>query len=381
MIIYYSADGSRANAELSIGDKATIMLSYFYMQNKGPDPRFQRILNEIDKPNREPFSGLSPNESLELCPNFTDVPVGVPKLHFFDSGSFSLWTEAEKFAKEHNCGEWEFYETDMFWDYLEAYASFIKEYKRGLTYYANVDVLPFRRRKPDDKTKTSFALTWRNQKELEKRGLNPIPVIHQSDPLKVLKRYLAEGYEYIALGGLVSRVKKGTWRNWMDRTFDVICDTPNRMPSTKVHGFGVTNFTGMTQYPWHSVDSTSWTKAGGFGNVLVPHKRSGKFVFDRSPYTMPVSVESPERKIRGRHLTNLNKADRTIIEEWIQSLGIPIGEWHVDEEGNVIKESNGICTEHMNRRFANLLMFEQLRDKLETKPFKSSQGDGFGFCQ
>ena len=105
MIIYYSADGSRANAELSIGDKATIMLSYFYMQNKGPDPRFQRILNEIDKPNREPFSGLSPNESLELCPNFTDVPVGVPKLHFFDSGSFSLWTEAEKFAKEHNCGE------------------------------------------------------------------------------------------------------------------------------------------------------------------------------------------------------------------------------------------------------------------------------------
>ena len=323
MIIFYSSDGSRANPEISLGDNGAIMLSYYYMQ-KGPDPRYRRILKEIDKPTREVYGGAFPHE-LEHIEKIEDVPIGIPKLHFFDSGSFTLWTTAEKYAKENNCGEWEFYETDTFWEYLESYTSFVKEHGRGLTHYANIDVLPFRRRQPQDKTKTSHALTWRNQKELEKRGLNPIPVIHFKNPLSVLKRYLQEGYEFIALGGLGGS-GKGAWTNWMDRAFDSICDTPNRMPSVKVHGFGVTNFSGMSRYPWYSVDSTSWTKAGGFGNLLVPHKRSGKFVFDRQPYTMAVSVESPEMKVRGRHLTNVNKADREIVEEWVKSLGIPLGE-------------------------------------------------------
>ena len=379
LIIYYSSDGSRANPEISIGDDATIMLSQYYMQ-KGPDPRFSRILKEIDTPNRKPNKGSHPRE-LEGIEKLGDVPVGVPLSHFYDSGSFSLWTRAEKYAKEHNCGEWEFYDTDDFWDYFENYAEFVKTYSRGIHHHSNIDVLPFRRRTKPPKGKSSHKLTWRNQVELEKRGLNPIPVIHYKAPMSVLKHYLAAGYDYISLGGIVGSVMLDSCKGWIDRSFDIICDTKDRLPAVKVHGFGATGWNMITKYPWHSVDSTSWTKAGGFGNLMVPHKRDGKFVFDRPPYTIAVSFESPEIKWKGRHLTNMNKGERKIVEEWLEFIDVPLGEFHYDEDRNPVKDSNGVLTEHINRRYANLLLFQEMKKSISIKPFQNTRSDGFGFFQ
>jgi hypothetical protein len=378
LIIYYSSDGSRANPEISLGDDATIMLSQYYMQH-GPDLRFNRILQEIDTPNRKPRKGSRPRE-LEHIKKLADVPVGVPLSHFYDSGSFTLWTTAAKHGKKHNCGEWEFYDTDEFWDYFETYAEFVKTYSRGLTYYANIDVLPFRNRIKPPKGKSSHELSWRNQVELEKRGINPVPVVHYKAPMSVLKHYLGKGYEYIGLGGMGGSGHTA-WLNWMDRAFDVICDTPDKMPIAKIHGFGVTGFSGINRYPWESVDSTSWTKAGGFGNLLIPHKRDGKFVFDCQQYSIAVSFESPEIKWRGRHLTNLNKGERKIVEEWLEFIDIPLGEFHYDEDGNPVKDTNGVLTEHTNRRMANLLFFQELRKSIITKPFHHNRSKGFGFFQ
>jgi hypothetical protein len=380
MIIYYSGEGSRSNPEITLGDDSNLMLTFHDMYTKGkPSKRFQTIINEILLEDRERREGKQQCDVDHL--ETGDIPVGIPESHFLDSGSFTLWTQAEEYAKENKCGEWEFYETDAFWDYVDKYVAFVNKYKHGIEHYASIDVLPFRGQRKAPKGKSSHALTWRNQKALEKRGLKPVPVVHYKAPMKVLKRYLDKGYDFIGLGGLVGSTMQDSCKAWIDRCFDAICDTPDRMPKAKIHGFGVTSHRLMLAYPWHSVDSTSWTKIGAYGGILVPHKRSGEFVFDKAPYLVSVSYDSPKMKQRGQHITNLNKGEKEIAEEWLKQIDVPLGEWHFDDEGKPVCDAFGVVTRHTERRVANLLFFEELRKHIELKPFTSTRSSGFGLLE
>ena len=381
MIIYYSAGGVKPNAfpETMVGDSVNLMLSFHDMKNGKPSKRFQRILNEIDKPNREPYGGKHWRDLIDL--ELNELPIGIAQSHFLDSGSFSLWTEAEKYGEKNDCGEWEFYETDMFWDYLKSYAKFVRKYERGLSHYANIDVLPFRSNKTVPKGMTSEELTWRNQIELEKLGIHPVPVVHRKSSMEWLKRYLKKGYQHIGLGGAVDISQpqnREPFRRWVDLCFQILCDKQNGLPVVDVHGFGMTGFYIMTRFPWTSVDSTSWMKYGAFGNILVPRKRKGKFVFDTIPLCTGASNGSRHLKTTG-HVSTMPLAERKVVDEWLEFCDVPIGEWHVDDDGEVVTDSLGITTDCDFRSFTNLRFFEELQKHIETKPFISQRAEGFGF--
>lgn len=274
-----------------------------------------------------------------------DYTVGCVKSHFLDSGSFTLWTKAKKYAAEHGCGKWGYYDSDEFYKYMDDYAAFIKEYQVAIDLYANVDVIP------------NPELSWRNQQYLEKKhGLTPVPVVHYRTDLKWLRHYIRKGYDLIGLGGLVGSIKQANCRHWLDRCFELVCDNPKRLPCVKLHGFGVTSYQFLLRYPWYSVDSSSWIKIGGFGGILVPHKRGGKFIYDEPPYVVKISVDSPERKKRASHYLTLPKASRKIVEEWLQTIGMPLGEFEADGTVKV----HGVLTRHIERKAANVLFFEEL---------------------
>lgn len=293
-----------------------------------------------------------------------ELPVGCVASHFLDSGSFTLWTTAAKYAKENKCGKWDFYETQEFWDYIDAYAEFIKKYSYAIDLYANVDVIP------------NPELSWRNQKYLEKKhGLRPVPVVHYTTDLDWLKFYIKKDYELIGLGGLVGSTSQEECRAWIDKAFDIVCDQPSRLPKVKIHGFGVTTYDLLLRYPWWCVDSTSWTKIGAYGGILVPHKRKGKWVFTEQPYLMKVSDESPDVKTKGKHVLTMSQMEQTIIKEWLAEIGIPLGKR--DSNGEVIEW--GVVTQHTYRRAANLLFFERMRLSLPEWPwpFRSTRRKGF----
>lgn len=296
-----------------------------------------------------------------------ELQVGCVSSHFLDSGSFSLWTKAEEYAKEHKADKWAFYDTQEHWDYLDAYAAFVKKYAAGIDLYANVDTIG------------NPELTWRNQKYLEKtHGLTPVPVVHYRTDLEWLQFYMRKGYDLIALGGLVGSTKQEDCVAWLDRAFDIICDQPSRLPKHKIHGFGVTSYLLLLRYPWWSVDSTSWTKVGAYGGILVPHKRGGKFVFDVEPYLMKVSSSSPDTSKRGGHVLNLSKAEQKVIREWLDFIGIPFGK---GKEGEDNIEEYGVINRHSERKAANLLFFEAMRNSLPDWPWpfrKNSGRRGFG---
>ncbi len=286
------------------------------------------------------------------------------KSHFFDSGAFYQWSQAEKYERETGKSRWDYYETQAFWDYLDAYADFVKEHSIGIDLYANVDAIP------------NPELTWRNQQYLEKKhGLKPVPVVHYKSDLKWLTHYIDLGYPIIGLGGLVGSLTQDHCRGWLDRCFELVCDLPSRLPKVKIHGFGVTDFELIWRFPFFSVDSTSWTKIGGFGCILIPPKRKGEFVFDEQPILMKVSMDNPDRKLFGRHVLTMSGAEKGIVKEWLDAIGIEMGE--LDKDGSI--REWGVITHHTWRRAANLLYYEHLLRKLPAYPwaFRSTRKKGF----
>ncbi len=302
-------------------------------------------------------------------PFTASLKVGCVASHFLDSGAFTLWVQAKKYAAENGGSLAAYYDTKEARQYLKRYAKFVtnEENACAIDLYANVDVIG------------NPELTYRNQKILEdKYGLTPVPVVHFKTDLKWLRKYIDEGYELIGLGGLVGSTAQDGCQAWIDRCFEIACDTPDRLPCVKLHGFGVTSYKLMLRYPWYSVDSTSWTKIGAYGGIMVPHKRKGKFVFDEQPYLIKCSQESEDRKLLGRHYLTLTSAEKKIIKEWLDEIGILLGK--LNSAGEITEY--GVLTRHMERRAANLLFYEKMLETIPPYPwvFHSSRRQGFGIC-
>jgi len=372
----------QALAKTNNGKGPDIMLTHHELYNKLGDTanRFRRL--------EEARHGKMPEGKDK------DRPPERINLHFLDSGAHSLLNEhtlkkrvygnqtekmKEKIAKmspqersalrkdqahlfrvSNKEEEFEYFYSEAFWNRVDEYAKFVKEHKIACDYYANLDVV------------FHPELTWKTQQYLEKKGLDPVPVVHynqdHSISAKWLKHYLKLGYDLVALGGVASaHGGRADYGRWATKMFKIICNTKSRKPSVKVHGFAMTDYNMLTRFPWWSVDSASWVKTGGFGLIYFPHKRCGKFTFDVKPYNMPCSFHSAAYGT-SRHITSLEKRkpqEWKILMEWLDHLGIPIGS--VDKEGEMKKW--GFLSHHGARKIANLRFFKLLEENQPEWPW------------
>jgi hypothetical protein len=279
---------------------------------------------------------------------------GRVRSHFFDSGSFTLWTKAAKYAKAHpKTGRWGYYDTDEFWAYMDAYVEFIKAHPESIDHYANVDVIP----NPD--------LSLRNQKYLENKGLAPVPVVHYTTDIKWLKKYISDGYDFIALGGLVGSSHKPECHQWIDACFNIVCSGARKLPSVKIHGFGLTTFEAMVRYPWYSVDSTTWQKAGVFGTIIVPYRQGNRFIFDKRPEKVSVTDVSRDRRKYRQHYDTMPRLKQQYIQEWLDMCGVEMGE--ADQFGNRI--ISGVRNYAPCRMIVNLRFYEEMLKVLPEWPW------------
>jgi len=157
---------------------------------------------------------------------------------FIDSGAFSA----------QNAGK----DIDIH-DYIE----FIKE-TEAIT-YAGLDVIG------------SAEKTMLNQQVMEQAGLKPIPTFHMGGNVNDLY-FLAQNYEYIAIGGMVfsSKIEK-----WLDAVWKELL---NINPKIKCHAFGMTNIKLMAKYPWYSVDSSSFKGGKRFGRLILYNDLTNMFI-------------------------------------------------------------------------------------------------------
>lgn len=286
---------------------------------------------------------------------------------FMDSGAFTLF--AQKVLKNNvvKSKRYDFFKTDDFWSYVDTYAEWIKENIESVDYYANVDVI----RNPE--------MTWTVQKYLEdEHGLKPVPIIHYLTDLKYLERYINHGYDYVGLGGFTLGVSRVAWKRWTDRIFHMICPKPSKLPIIKTHGFAMTSFIYLRRYPWFSVDSTRWAKAGGFGQIFVPKKIGGEFDYTRKPFQVQTTPESLSLHGSNNILGGaMSKKEINLVHEWLEHINVPLGS--IDEDGDM--DEYGVVSHHLARKEANLIFFTRFCNAIPEYPwpFRVRERRGFGF--
>ncbi len=150
--------------------------------------------------------------------------------------------------------------------------------------------------------------TYRNQLEMEARGVKPLPCFHSGEDERYLDWYV-ENYEYITLGGMVGASTKQLCV-WLDRIWDRhLVDGAGR-PKIKVHGFGITAIPIMERYPWYSCDSSSWIQSAAFGGIVVP--KIGN---------LSVSDKSPSRHDAGQHAATLTAIEQDAVLLYLEQNG------------------------------------------------------------
>jgi hypothetical protein len=144
----------------------------------------------------------------------------------FDSGAFSLWRRGISID-------------------IQEYCKYLLMHNIGK--YITLDKIG------------NHSETMVNQKIMEDFGMNPIPVYHLNSPIENLYE-ICEKYSYVCLGGTV-----GSQFSVRLKFFTEVFE---HFPNHKFHGLGLTDSRLTEQFPFYSVDSTTWLCAAKAGKIL-----------------------------------------------------------------------------------------------------------------
>jgi len=242
--------------------------------------------------------------------------------------------------------DFSFYKTKIFKRFRESYIRFVKKNDKYLYAYVNMDVI------------NNAEESYKSLKYMERKGCHPLPVFHLGNDESWLERYVEEGYKFICIGGITPNPYT-TLKPVLDRIWKDILTDEQGMPKVKVHGLACTSYQLLVRYPWYSVDSATWTKLGAWGGIYIPRKVDGVFDFNKKPFGIKVSKESPSKKRRNIHIDTVVGMANTHIEEWLNHINVPIGN----------KDVKGIINDYECRMRANLLFFQALSNFLPKWPW------------
>ncbi len=185
---------------------------------------------------------------------------------YLDSGAYSVATGRSKIS-------------------ITEYLKYLKLYGNQFTQYFNLD----------DRFEDAEH-NKQNQKYLEDNlpedAKNPIPVVHDNeDPLSEFSEYADLGHDYIAIGS----------------TINIPLETMNRIkeryPDVRIHIFGKTALKDLVPVKPYSADSTTWSEAAKFGEILYWDPDEKKF--------HKIYMGSTERRdTESDHYKNFSKKDK-----------------------------------------------------------------------
>lgn len=221
-----------------------------------------------------------------------------------DSGAFSVWKSGKTVD-------------------LDAYIRFCSEHRNAL--FVNLDVIPSLKDKTDE-VERRCKESWRNYLrmvgELPRRCV--IPVFHQGEPLRWVEKWLSKGCDVLGLSP--SNEPGADRKGFLDHVRPVLLDGAGR-PVVKVHGFGVGGLRLMYDFPWYSVDSTTWAKHAQVWQFLVPKTRGGKWDYTREPLVIRTSPRG-KRKVQG-HMHSLSPVLKRTVARYLSDNGVPEGSYVV----------------------------------------------------
>lgn len=168
--------------------------------------------------------------------------------------------------------------------YLNRYIDFINNH--NVEYFFELDI----------DSVVGYERVKKMRDELERKtNKKCIPVWHKSRGMEEYRK-LCKEYDYIAIGGLVSKEIKQSEYPFLKKLVSLA-----RQYDTKVHGLGFTNKNAVN-YGFYSVDSTNWLSSSRFGGV------------DYFDGTKMVKVTTP----KGKKAVHYKIRDEYVLKEWIK---------------------------------------------------------------
>jgi hypothetical protein len=209
---------------------------------------------------------------------------------------------------------------------LKGYIDFVKHYEALCPLYVSLDVIPNalgRREINEQHIENAAARSIENHLRMREAGLSPLPVFHQGERFEWLHKYLEAGDPYIALS-TAKRSRQREQIEWLTACFAAICDETGR-PSVKVHGLGITAPLLVHLFPWTTVDSQTWLKAAGMGQVPLPRYVDGEPDFTSKHRVIALSDRS--RGGARHHADVLGEHDLDLLHDFLnRHVGIGMGE-------------------------------------------------------
>lgn len=103
-----------------------------------------------------------------------------------------------------------------------------------------------------------------NLNALAHLGLKAVPVFHNGSPVAELERLCAT-YDRVAIGGMVRKGQPyGSALPFLAK-----CHQIAERHGTILHGFGMTRWRNILEFPWDSVDSSSWSMGHRNGQISL----------------------------------------------------------------------------------------------------------------
>ena len=222
---------------------------------------------------------------------------------FLDSGAFGAWARGEELK-------------------IKDYIRYCKANERYIWAAVSLDQIPGkfgRRDNSQDEARVAAKQTYKNQQTMKDAGVNAIPVFHQGDPLHYLEQYLKDGETYIGLS-CNKFVRPDEQRRWLDMVFSIITDGEGR-PFVKTHGFALTAFPHITCYPWYTVDSTTWSLTPGYGQIIIPVWKDGKWNYREQPTRIAISgVTHKSVSSQKKQFENLGPQEREHVTRYLEEV-------------------------------------------------------------
>jgi len=169
---------------------------------------------------------------------------------------------------------------------INAYIRFLHRW--NFENYINLDIIG------------SWERSLKNQKEMESRGLNPIPVWHMGEPFTLLTDYVGS-YKYVAIG-----FRKGASSAERAQLASTIFD---QYPRTKFHMLAITQPEVLINHPFYSADSSTWLNSIKYGALLTPWGY--------------IHVSRRRGKTK-RHVLNMSRVERIKWESYFEGMGFKI---------------------------------------------------------
>ena len=230
---------------------------------------------------------------------------------FIDSGAFTSWTKGTSID-------------------IDEYVSYLNSISDEVSCYASLDVIPGKFGSSEVPTPTESRdasdKSWDNYLYMRSRVKHPDKLIytfHIGEDYQYLKNSLSYQDDkgkvgYIGLGGVVGKTDSDVV-DFLEGCFDIIKHSPN--PDVKVHTFGMTRFSTLTQFPIYSTDSTTYIKKGAFGSVMIDN------------VTFPISSNS---ELDSQNIINRNVAVREALERELKRRNMTLEELQSSRDKRVL---------------------------------------------